>query len=362
MVTPSEEETMRSAAEPIVFVVPGDLHLTKPGLDNHQTALWMVDEVNQLIRPDFVQFIGDNAQNAQEEEFQLFREVRERLLVPSHVLVGDHDVHEDPDAETFRKHVGETYGASSLRGFRFLRLNTLEHRPLGLSDVQAAWFKGQVDEALGQGEGAVVFQHHYPFKVWEEFDGPGIETWREVVQTRRVTAIFTGHTHYGQVANDGRNIAITTRSIGDPEGGPPGYTLACLHGEDLAVRYRSIDEEGPIVLITHPREKLLATGHQHIVCRRDFISVRTWSVASVASVRARVDESDWFELHPLPPNGWWHALPGEKLSKGEHSLEVGACDAEGRQAGQRIVFMVDPTGRYTAIPTVRPVVTGTAFC
>jgi Icc protein len=102
---------MRNSDEPVLFVVPGDLHLTKPGLDNHRTALWMVDEVNRVIRPDFVQFIGDNAQNAQEEEFQLFREVRERLLVPSHVLVGDHDIHDDPDAVKFRDFVGDTYGA-----------------------------------------------------------------------------------------------------------------------------------------------------------------------------------------------------------------------------------------------------------
>ncbi len=359
---PGEEGYVRNSDEPVVFVVPGDLHLTKPGLDNHRTALWMVDEVNRLIRPDFVQFIGDNAQNAHEEEFQLFGEVRERLLVPSYALVGDHDVHDDPDAGKFRRFVGDTHGGLSLRGFRCRRLNTLEHRPLGLSDEQAHWFRGQVDEALGRGERVVMFQHHYPFKVWEQFDGPGIEAWRQVVQTRRITAIFTGHTHYGQVANDGRNVAIATRSIGDPEGGPPGYTLAYLQGEDLAVTYRSTEEKGPVILITHPREKLLATGHQHIVCRRDFVSARTWSVAPVTSVRGRVDEGDWFELHPLPPNCWWHPLAGEKLTKGEHTLDVQAVDAEERQGGQRIGFMVDPTGRYTAIPMVRPVVTGTAFC
>jgi hypothetical protein len=43
-------------------------------------------------------------------------------------------------------------------------------------------------------------------------------------------------------------------------------------------------------------------------------------------------------------------------------LEVRAVDADGRRVSQRITFMVDPTGRYTAIPMVRPVVTETAFC
>lgn len=353
---------MRNSDEPVVFVAPGDLHLTKPGLDNHRTALWMVDEVNRLIRPDFVQFIGDNTQNAREEEFQLFRGVCERLEVPFHVLAGDHDVHDDPNAEAFRRLVGEAHGASSLRGFRFLRLNTLEHRPLGLSDSQARWFRGQVDEALARGERVVVFQHHYPFKVWEQFDGPGIEAWREVVQTRRITAILTGHTHYGQVANDGRNVAVATRSIGDPEGGPPGFTLAYLQGEDLAVTYRSVDDEGPVALITHPREKLLATGPLHIVSGPDHVSVRTWSAEPVTSTRVRVDDEDWFDLLPLAPGVWGHPLPGDRLTKGEHALEVQALDANGRRGGQQIVFMVDPTGRYTAVPMICPVVTGTAFC
>jgi calcineurin-like phosphoesterase family protein len=304
---------MHSADEPVVFVFPGDLHLTEPGLANHRAALWVMDEVNRLIRPDFVQFIGDNTQHAHEEEFRLFRDVCERLEVPFHALVGDHDVHADQEAVGFRRHVGETHGASSLRGFRFIRLNTLEHRPLGLSGEQARWFRAQVDEAVGGDKQVVVFQHHYPFKVWEQFDGPGIETWREVVQSRRITAIFTGHTHYGQIANDGRYVAITTRSIGDPEGGPPGYTLAYLHGEDLAVTYRSIDDEGPVVLVTHPREKLLATGPRHIVSGPDRICVRTWSAAAVTTAQGRVDDGGWFDLLPLAPDAFLHPLAGNEL-------------------------------------------------
>ena len=353
---------MRNADEPIVFVVPGDLHLTEPGLVNHRTALWMADEVNRLVRPDFVQFIGDNTQNAREDEFRLFRDVCDRLDAPFNALVGDHDVHADPDAGRFCRYVGETHGASSLRGCRFLRLNTLEARPMGLSDEQGRWFRARVDEAQGCGERVVVFQHHYPFKVWEQFDGPGIEAWREVMQTRRITAIFSGHTHYGQIANDGRNVAIASRSIGDPEGGPPGYTVAFLQGEDLAVTYRSTDDQGPVVLITHPREKLLATGPRHIVSGPDYVGVRTWSMSAVATAQGRIDDGDWFDLLPLAPGVCRHPLAGDGLKKGEHILEVQAVDAEGRGSGQRIIFMVDPTGRFTAIPMVRPVVTGTAFC
>ena len=353
---------MQNTNTPIIFVVPSDLHLTERGLDSHRAALWMVEDVNRIIRPDFVQFIGDNAQNAREQEFQIFREICDRLEVPFQVLVGDHDVHEDPQALKFRKFFGDTYGVSSLRGFRFVRLNTLEFRPLGLSNEQTRWFRKQVDGGLAMNERVVVFQHHYPYKVWEDFDGPGIDAWREVVQTRRIAAVFTGHTHYGQMANDGRNIAVATRSIGDPEGGPSGYTLAFLHGDDLAVTYRSADDHAPLVLITHPREKLLATGHAHIVSGSNHIRVRAWSPGALTLVQGRIDDKDWFDLRRLSPGEWEHPLAGNSLSKGEHLLEVQAIDSAGMRGNQRIGFMVDLTGRYTATPMVRPVVTETAFC
>ena len=30
---------------PVIFVVPGDLHLTSRGLENHRVALWMAREI-----------------------------------------------------------------------------------------------------------------------------------------------------------------------------------------------------------------------------------------------------------------------------------------------------------------------------
>ena len=186
----------------------------------------MVDEVNGLIRPDFVQFIGDNVQDSGEAQFRLFDDIRGRLEAPHFAMIGDHDVKDDPLATGFRRYVGEPYGTTSLHGFRFIRLNTQESRPVGLSAAQIGWFRGEVDSALAKGERVVVFQHNYPYQVWEDFDGPGIDEWRAIVQTRRVEAIVCGHTHYWQVANDGRNVAIATRSIGDPEGGPAGIYSA----------------------------------------------------------------------------------------------------------------------------------------
>jgi Icc protein len=251
---------MSKSDAPVVVIVPGDLHLTAQSFPNHRTALWVIREANDLVRPDVVQFIGDNVQDSTPEQYALFGELTRQLKVPWHALVGDHDAQGDAGASAFKARVGQPTGSLSLRGFRFVRLNSQEARPVGFSQPQIAWFRDEVDTATAAGERVVVLQHNYPYQIWEDFRGPGIDEWRAIVQTRRIHAILTGHTHYWQVANDGRNVAIALRSIGDPEGGPPGYALAFFHRHDFAVLYRTEEDRGPLVLVTHPRDVLLCTG------------------------------------------------------------------------------------------------------
>lgn len=347
---------------PVVCLIPGDLHLTEAGLENYRAAQWVVEQANELIRPDFVQFIGDNVQDGNDAQLHLFRQLAARLTVPWHALVGDHDVQGDAAASRFRAVVGSPIGTIALRGFRFLRLNTQEGRPVGLSDRQMAWLEEQIGSALTAGERVVVFQHNYPYKVWETYDGPGIDAWRAVMQTRRIAAIFTGHTHYHQIANDGRNVAVAVRSVGDPEGGPPGYLLVYLHGDDLAATYRSVSDRGPIVLVTHPRDRLLALGPAHVVRGQDRVRARIWSPEALTAVQGRIDEGPWRALEPLAHEEWSFAFDGNPLEKGSHRLEVHVTDTRHQTGGQVLEFAVDPTGRYTAVPAVRPQVSGTKFC
>lgn len=347
---------------PITFLVPGDLHLTEAGLANHQTALWMVEQANQLIRPDFVQFIGDNVQHARDDEFALFDDVRRRLTVPHHVLAGDHDVYDDPQAAGFRRCVGDPLGQHVVRGVCFLRLNTVECSPVGFSDGQVEWFRGALGAARVAGRRVVIFQHHYPYKVYEEFAGPGIDAWREAMRRERLVAIFSGHTHYAQIANDGRNLSIATRSIGDPEGGPPGFLVAYLDEEDLAVKHRAVTDVGPLALITHPRDLLLATGHEHIVSAADEVRVRVWSELPVVALEGRFDREAWFPLCQTSSLDWRGKLSIERLAKGRHRLTVRARDKSGAAGTDRITFLFDASGRYTPLPQSRPDVYETEYC
>ncbi len=350
-------------SNPVIFVWPGDLHLESAERPNYKTALWMAEEVNELIRPDFVQFAGDNVQHARDGEFALFKDVWGRLKMPFHALVGDHDAHHDPGAVAHQARLGATYHAFTVGGYRFTCLSTMEHRPLGMTDAQLVWFRYEADAALVRGEKIVVFQHHYPFQVWEDFGNmPGMAAWREIVQTRPITALFAGHTHYGQIANDGHHVYVATRSIGDPEGGPAGYAVVYLEGDDLALTYRSGEDRGPVALITHPRRLVLATHAAHIVTGPAEGRVRGWSAAAITAARVRINDGPWTELRATGELTWSFPIPGDTLAKGEHTIEVSLTDADNAEGRDRITFLCDRSGRYNPYPQCEPVVRETKFC
>lgn len=353
---------MSPAPSPVVFAWVGDLHLEEPGRPNHRAAHHLVEEIDAVVKPDFTQFPGDNVQHAREVEWPLFHELTGKLHGPWYALVGDHDAHHDGGCHAFRAEIGATHRAFSLKGFRFILLNTHEFHPIGMSSAQALWFRYEVDTAIDRGERVVVFQHHYPFKVGESYDGPGLAAWRETVQTRPIVGVFTGHTHYGQIANDGRNVYVATRSVGDPEGGAAGYAVVRLDGDDLSIVRRTVDDRGPLVMITHPRNHVLCTSPKHIVAGPDEVRVHVWSKEPVTAAEARLDGGAWAPLGACGAGEWSGPIAGDRLAKGTHVLEARAIDSAQAAGTDRITFQVDRSGRFTSVPRVEPVVPETKYC
>jgi predicted phosphodiesterase len=339
------------------------LHLTEPDLDNHRAALRIIEEVNLLIQPDFVQFIGDNAQHATHDQFRLFRQLAAQVKAPYYALVGDHDLDEAKSCDRFVEHVGDPYGSNESQGIRFIRLNSQESRPVGFTEDQLDWLEQEFDLAAERRQKVLIFQHNYPFQIWEDFNGPGIDRWRSIMQSRCPVAIVCGHTHYWQIANDGRITSVAVRSIGDPEGGAPGYLLGFMHGDDLAFKYRTIEDMGPVAMITHPRNLLLATGSGHIVHVDDEIHARTWSREPLSKVQCRIDQGRVFDMRTAGGNAWTAPLFVDALAKGEHQLDILAVGPLGDVvATDSLTFAFDPTNRYTAVPMAWPTVKETAYC
>ena len=353
---------MNESIPSVTFAVPGDLHLTNRRQSNYDAALQVVRQINQLLRPDFVQFIGDNVQDAENEQFQLFQELSSQLQSPWFALIGDHDICGDNSASRFQQWCGEPFGSHSLNGFRFLRLNTLDRPRLGLGADQLDWLDNEFHAARINEERVVVFQHHYPYKVCESFTGPGINRWREIMTDYRPVAIVCGHTHYFQVANNGLFPSIAVRSIGDPEGGPPGCLVVHLRGDDCALTYRTIEDRGPLILITHPRDILLATDGRHVAHRNTSIGVRIWSMTRVMRVTGIVDDNLRIELVATGDDFWSAPLAAADLTKGEHVMRIDVELIDGSRGQQTLTFYVDHTRRFTAVPEARPVVRTTAFC
>lgn len=69
-----------------------------------------------------------------------------------------------------------------------------------------------------------------------------------------------------------------------------------------------------------------------------------------------------FSLHDTGDLTWSFPIPGDTLSKGEHTLEIQLTDADHEQGSERITFPCDLSGRYNPFPIVEPVVRETKFC
>ena len=59
----------------------------------------------------------------------------------------------------------------------------------------------------------VIFQHHYPYQVWEDFDGPGIDTWRDPTHAaRQVRALLYEPEKRAIIARAGADVVKHTYS------------------------------------------------------------------------------------------------------------------------------------------------------
>ncbi len=344
------------ASGAVTWIHIGDLHMVRTGEQNFADLAAIVDEINAAYAGKGVSFVylpGDVADDGSRRAYAAVRECLDRLRLPWCAVVGDHDVHEKSFGN-FQDAMGSLlYGAFTVGQVRFLRLNAFsEPRPdaFVVSDKQLDWAEGELKLCDAKGLRPVVLMHCYPSDLKQ-----GGERLRELLHRYRVRLVDMGHTHYNELSNDGGTLFSATRSTGQIEEGPVGYTVITLNGDPVSWHFVRLGAL-PLVSITNPSdERLLPDSEAERIDRTADLQLhmRVWSDAPLKEVRASV-ESRVLELSREGEENLWSAtIPAVWISEGEHELTATAEDSQGRTGTDTIRIQV---GRGNATQRTRAAV------
>ena len=311
----------------------GDLHIARAADENHRDLL-RITGLMQGLAPDSLDFAvlpGDNADDGAPEQFALVREALAGLPMPLHILAGDHDFktrtldafHDVLGAERLPK-------AVSVHGHRCLFLDVVSAGTGGpdfrLGEAQLAWVERELGQAEAAGQDAVIFMHTYPADLRE-----GAERLVALLARPHVVCVDMGHTHYNELANDGRTVFMATRSTGQIEEGPPGFSLATVDGGGVSWRFKPLAQAWPFVLVTSPVDRRLVTGAAHDLSGRFVVRAKVVGDAALDTVKVQVGDGDWAPMAPVPGSAalWQASAPLGAPGRGDRVV-VRTRDARGR--------------------------------
>ena len=317
------------AAGVISWIHFGDLHMTKAGEQNHLDLAQTVNEVNQVFY-DSVSFVflpGDVADDGSRSAYAVVRGELDRLKVPWCAIIGDHDVHEKSFAN-FKEAMSEkTNYAFTVGDTRFLAMNAFdvpEPPSFTVAKEQLKWAEDDLEMATKNGQSKVILLHCYP----SDLKVGGGEVSR-LVRDYDVRLIDMGHTHYNEIANDGQTLYSATRSTGQIEEGPVGYSVINIDGDVVSWRFVELGRL-PIAIITSPSDARLLTKCSEIPQEPIKIRAKFWGEVEAVEATAHLD-GNTLAMKRISDSHVWEAdapIPRE----GTHPLKVSFKDAHGKIA------------------------------
>lgn len=325
-------------ADVLAWLHVGDLHLSTADAGSWRDLGRIVALANGLVPGslDFAVLPGDNADDGTAEQYALLREAVSGLRLPLYALPGDHDM-KPGNLEAFHGMPGAARLPRSVRvkGHRCLFLDVVSAGAGGpdfrLSPAQLAWAERELEEAAAAGEAVAVFMHTYPADLREGADRLGAQLARS-----EVVCVDMGHTHYNELANDGGTIFMATRSTGQVEEGPPGFSIAAVDGGAVSWRFKPLDAAWPFVLVTWPADRRLVTHANQIASDPFLARAKVVGDVPVESVEVQVGDGDWVPMAPVPGEAaLWaaHCLAPGAPGK---AVRVRARDARGRWDEDRV--------------------------
>ncbi|WP_263383057.1 metallophosphoesterase family protein [Granulicella arctica] len=325
------------AAGVVSWIHLGDLHMTKAGEQNHLDLAEIVNEVNRDFA-DSVSFVflpGDVADDGSRTAYAVVRGELDRLAVPWCAIIGDHDVHQKSFANFKEAMSEETHYAFTVGDTRFLAMNAFdvpEPPSFTVSKEQLNWVEDELVLATKKEQAKVLLLHCYP----SDLKIGGREVSR-LVRDYDVRLVDMGHTHYNEIANDGRTLYSATRSTGQIEEGPVGFSVTNLDGNIVSWRFVELGKL-PITIITSPSDERLLTESSEVPQQIMKVRAKFWSEAEALEATADLGGQTQAMTRVGDSHVWEADLPTP--SEGTHPLKVSFKDAHGKVASDEIRLAV----------------------
>lgn len=326
----------------VSWVHIGDLHMRAANDQNHLDLQAIVAEVNEIFAGSisFVFLPGDNADHGDVAAYEIVRRALDRLKVPWCAIVGDHDV-EEKSFDHFKTFLApETHYAFTVGNVRYLALNAFdipEPPSFIVLSEQLAWIEEELRSALNQEQITVLLLHCYPSDLKR-----GGEKLSRLVAQYGVKLIDMGHTHYNEISHDGRTIYTATRSTGQIEEGPVGFSVTNLDHGVVSWRFLELGKL-PAVIITSPAdERLIADDAELRSTDGKMLKVRAkiWSATETTTAKAAIGGESVLMRRVADSEVWEAELDAGALASGVHSLRVVALDRDGRSAADEIRVLI----------------------
>jgi Icc protein len=337
----SFQPTPPDAAGIISWVHLGDLHMTKAGEQSHLDLAKIVDEINDVFSGSisFVFLPGDVAEDGSRTAYAAVRGELDRLNVPWCAIVGDHDVQEKSFANFLEAMSDRTHYAFNAGSIRFVAMNAFDVPDPGsfvVNQEQLAWVKRELQAATEARQTKVLLLHCYPSDL-----KAGSRELMRILRNFGVHLIDMGHTHYNEIANDGWTLYSATRSTGQVEEGPVGYSVTNVDGGAVSWKFVELGKM-PVVVITSPSDERLLTKSSELAQERMKIRAKFWGKAEVAKMTAHLDGHDAI-MKRVEDSHVWEANVSAPHD-GVYSLLVLAEDARGEVAKDEIRIVIGDRG------------------
>ena len=292
----------------LTFAHIGDLHITKAKEQNYTDLLSIIAQIETECssKLDFVVLPGDNADNGLPEQYKLVETALKMLSIPVHIIPGDHDM-EQGSLENYKQitFTEELPKSLLVNGHRCLFLDVSSPGKGGpdfrFGGEQFSWLKSQFDLAKTAAEPLVVFMHTYPSDLK---DAEEMSALNQLIAENDVVLVDMGHTHYNELANNGQTIFAATRSTGQIEEGPVGYSLVTIDDGVVSWRFKPLHDAFPFVMITKPADYRLVRQDQQIVSGQTDVEAIVFGAGGLKEVTCTTGK-DKINLSPVGNGRIW---------------------------------------------------------